>query len=376
MADNQKKLKRKREQEGEEEDKVDNKKKDHNKYRREKPWDTDDIDHWKIDKFEKGDMRSNLTEESSYATLFPQHREKYLQQIWPLVTEKLLKEHGINPELNLVEGSMTVRTTRKTWDPYMILKAKDMIKVLARGVPYQQAVNCLNDNVFVDIIKISGFTRNTDTFTKRRQRLLGAEGTTLKALELLSECYVLVQGKTVVSMGPHKGVKIVRQVVEDCMKNIHPIYNIKTLMIKRELAKDEKMKEQTWDRFLPNFKKTRSNRKAKKEEKKEKKEYNPFPPEMPMSEKDKAIASGEYFATTDGSVRGNKRDKQWKKMRAEERDEEEEGEEKSGVTESKGEDADSKMRDNIIENIKKRKSEGKTNKSKDASHLVLKKPKK
>ena len=105
------------------------------KYRKDKPWDNDPtIDKWKIPEFNKGDMNHSLLEESSFATLFPQYREKYIREVFGFV-KKSLWELGVKADLNLVEGSMTVKTTSKTWDPYAIIKARDVIKLLARSVP-------------------------------------------------------------------------------------------------------------------------------------------------------------------------------------------------------------------------------------------------
>ena len=227
---------------------------------------------------------------------------------------RTLEKHGIACTLDLVEGSMTVRTTRKTFDPAAILNARDLIKLLARSVPAPQAIKILDDEVACDVIKIRGLVRNKDRFVKRRQRILGPNGTTLKALELLTGCYILVQGNTVSAMGPFKGLKDVRKVVEDCMKNIHPIYYVKELMIKRELAKDPELKNESWDRFLPQFKKRTLSKRRKPfiVNDKTKKVYTPFPPPREKSKVDLQIESGEYFLSKQAKERQEKERRQEK----------------------------------------------------------------
>jgi ribosomal RNA assembly protein len=106
-------------------------------YEKPKPWDNDSIDHWNVEHFKPEDNVFGLQEESSFACLFPKYREKYLREAWPAVT-RALKDVGIRCELNLVEGSMTVRTSRKTYDPFVIMKARDLVKLLARSVPASQ----------------------------------------------------------------------------------------------------------------------------------------------------------------------------------------------------------------------------------------------
>ncbi|BFZ57443.1 ribosomal RNA assembly protein krr1 [Savitreella phatthalungensis] len=279
------------------------------RYRKEKPWDTDDIDHWAIASFAAEDNAGGrFLEESSFATLFPKYRESYLREVWPHVG-RALEKYGILGVLDLVEGSMTVKTTRKTYDPSAILDARDLIKLLARSVPFAQALKIMEDGVACDVIKIGNFTRNKDRFVKRRQRLLGPDGSTLKALELLTGCYIMVQGTTVSAMGGFKGLKDVRRVVEDCMRNVHPIYHVKELMIKRELAKDPKLADQSWDRFLPQFKKRNVQRK-KPLKVREKKTFTPFPPPMPPSKIDLQIDSGEYFLAAKDKARKERQDRE------------------------------------------------------------------
>ncbi|KAI4380804.1 hypothetical protein MLD38_006952 [Melastoma candidum] len=86
------------------------------KHDKPKPWDEDpSINHWKIDRFDPFWNETGLLEVSSFSALFPKYKEKYLQEAWPSV-KSALSECEVTCELNLVDGSMTVSTTRKIKD--------------------------------------------------------------------------------------------------------------------------------------------------------------------------------------------------------------------------------------------------------------------
>ena len=90
------------------------------------------------------------------------------------------------------------------------------------------------------------------------------------------------------------------------------------MMIRRELKKDPKLANESWDRFLPKFTGKNVN-KPKPKKKKEKKPYTPFPPAQPESKIDQQLKSGEYFLKKD-EVRENwMRKKKEKQAEAEKR---------------------------------------------------------
>lgn len=251
-------------------------------------------DGWKPEPFTRESNPRSFLVESFFARTFPRYREKYIREVWPLVKIKLA-EFEVDARLDVIEGTMRVSTTRKTWDPYILFKARDLITLLARSVPFEQACRILEDGIDCDIVKIKTLVNKRLRFVKRRQRLIGPDGSTLKAIELLSNCYILVQGSTVSAMGPFKGLREVRKIVEECIGgNIHPIYNIKCLMIKRELMKDPNLKNVSWERFLPKFKKKNVPRKKTKKIR-TKKDYTPFPPPQKERKVDKELETGEYF---------------------------------------------------------------------------------
>ena len=115
--------------------------------------------------------------QSSFATRYPEHRESYIRTIFDKM-ETFLQKYGVDIEVVYHQCSLIVSTSKKQWDPYSIIKARDMIRLIARYVPFEHASKVMSDNVFSDIIETgkSKASRNQMKFIKRRARLIGPNG--------------------------------------------------------------------------------------------------------------------------------------------------------------------------------------------------------
>ncbi|KAI5161261.1 ribosomal RNA assembly protein [Nematocida ausubeli] len=263
--------------------------KENKKERREKRDVPEDIANYKLEPFTEKGLKQFL-ETSSFEIMFPKHREKYIRDTEEYI-RKALAQKRLLLAVDYHELVLKVETTPHTRDPYVVLQGRDMLKLVSRGVPLEKAIRVFEDGITHDIIPINVFTRNKEIFLKRRERLLGPRGNTIKSLELLTDCYILPFGNTVSAIGNYKSLKEVRTVVTKCMENIHPIYEIKRLMIRRELEKDPALKTENWERYLPKYKKTHS--KKRKTVIVEKTNRTTFP-EQEERKQDKEIMSGAY----------------------------------------------------------------------------------
>ncbi|XP_015416823.1 PREDICTED: KRR1 small subunit processome component homolog isoform X2 [Myotis davidii] len=87
--------------------------------------------------------RSRRTEMSQNSSLYLMvgRIQLFPEDTWEAVLHlcsqiQRLAKH-VNATLDLIEGSMTVCTTKKTFDPYIIIRIRDLIKLLARSVSFE-----------------------------------------------------------------------------------------------------------------------------------------------------------------------------------------------------------------------------------------------
>jgi len=234
--------------------------------------------------FDVTKIKHPFIETSTFEVLFPKHRTSYLESI-----EKYAIAACTQKKVKLVvdyqQCLMKVMTTDDTRDPYIIIKAYEMIQLLGRGVLLENAVRILEDGIASEIVQGRMLCSTEKVYERRRDRLMNPK--VLKAIELTTKTHVLVSNKTVCIVGEYRGVHEAKNIIIRCFENIHPAFELKKLIIKRRLQKDNT--EGDWERFLPNIKKVHSKKRAVGRSK------GGLPEEIKGRKEDEQMATGEYF---------------------------------------------------------------------------------
>ncbi len=136
----------------------------------------------------------------------PEDRRKILKQtkVW---REQLKVFLGIEVD---VGEDITI-----SGEPLQVIRGKEIIRAFGRGFNFNDTLNLLDEEYFLEVISIADFTKKS----KGRQvvlkgRIIGEEGKTKKMIESYADVKIAVYGKTVSVIGKPQNIKIASHAIE------------------------------------------------------------------------------------------------------------------------------------------------------------------
>jgi len=145
-------------------------------------------------------------------------------------------------DVKLSIDSKEAIATLESDDGLKLMIARDVVKAISRGFNPEIALKLLHEDYFLDIIDITDFVGDRKNKMDRvRARVIGREGKARKQIALVSDCDVVIYGKTVGIIGKHKYVALVRRAIETLISGNKHSYVYKWLEEKcSNLRKEEK----------------------------------------------------------------------------------------------------------------------------------------
>jgi len=121
---------------------------------------------------------------------------------------------GVALEVDSESGEVTIDDA-KAFEPVLALKVRDVVRAVGRGFAPDKAFRLFQDDVYLDIMDLTEFTRGDAKDLERvRSRLIGTGGKTRTSIEEASGANVSIYGKTVGLLGEIEEIQIAREAVE------------------------------------------------------------------------------------------------------------------------------------------------------------------
>lgn len=118
------------------------------------------------------------------------------------------------------DGTVTVQASKRTDDPTLIWKARDIVQAIGRGFSEERALALLNDDFYLEILTLNGSPK---TIKRLKGRIIGQKGFSRRQIEECTKSFISVSGKTVALIGELDDLKVCKKAVDMLITgNPHP----------------------------------------------------------------------------------------------------------------------------------------------------------
>ncbi|MDR0900698.1 MAG: KH domain-containing protein [Methanobrevibacter sp.] len=126
--------------------------------------------------------------------------------------ENLTKTHL---DIDGEEGVVAISDTEAMEDPLGVWKTNYIIKAIARGFNPEIAIKLNEDDVYLEIIKLTLYVgKSKKALSRQKGRIIGQEGKTRELIISMADVDMAIYGKTVSLIGELENVMVAKEAVE------------------------------------------------------------------------------------------------------------------------------------------------------------------
>ena len=151
--------------------------------------------------------------EYSYELKIPKDRVAVLIGMKGNVKKAIEEETKSKIKVDSKEGDIFVSGE----DALGLYTAREVIKAIGRGFNPDVARLLLRQDYIFEVVSLSDYSKNKESMTRLKGRVIGQDGKARRLIEQLTECYVCVYGKTISIIGEPESTSAAKQAVENLL---------------------------------------------------------------------------------------------------------------------------------------------------------------
>ncbi|NPE08758.1 MAG: RNA-processing protein [Asgard group archaeon] len=155
-----------------------------------------------------------VEEVSKFVVTIPQNRIGALIGPSGRVKKRLEDLAGVEIDIHSGSGEVIIASKPKMTDPFLVIKARDIVHAVGRGFNPQVAFALLDEEMYLEIINMKLVVgTNPNKLLRFRGRIIGKEGRTRKIIEETTGTRISVFGNTIGIIGPYERLKVARDAI-------------------------------------------------------------------------------------------------------------------------------------------------------------------